>query len=247
MAEHDLVERAYKNLGPWSRADENGHLLALLKALLNPLLVMDDTAREGTMLGGDTLTVSASPSLSLGGIELEFGGEPLSLGGSSSGSIGLSLNGFSLIQGESEAYLGWGSLLDVNVAPEWALPWLAQFVGVRTIADLDVPAQRLRIKGVAGFHRGTPASIIAAAKQYLTGSRRVELYEREGSPWVFRLRTYAPETPDPDKVREAVEAIKPAGVVFIYELQSGIEIDGLSGTIDGLVSSINSYNSVLPA
>ena len=186
MPEHVLVEQAYRNLGPWARADQNGHLLALLKVLLDPLLSMDDIAREGTEFGGDTL--------SLGGFSLSLGGDTLRLG-------------------EPSPYLGWGALLDVDVAPEWALPWLAQFVGVSTVSGLDVNSRRLRIKQASGFHRGTPASIIAAAKQYLTGGQTVELYEREGGPWTFRLRTYLSETPYPEKVRASVEALTPAGVV----------------------------------
>lgn len=31
---------------------------------------------------------------------------------------------------EDDDYVGWGKLLDPDVAPAWALPWLAQFVGV---------------------------------------------------------------------------------------------------------------------
>lgn len=224
MAEHALVQQAYRNLGPWARADSNGHLLALLKTLLDPLLELDDVAREGTVFG-------AGSPLSLGSAHLSMGDFSLSFGGS----------------GETGTYLGWGALLDVDVAPEWALPWLGQFVGVRTIDSLDVETQRLRIKEVSGFHRGTPASIIAAARQYLTGNRNVELYERDGSTWRFRLRTYTAETPYPDKVRAAVEAVKPAGVVFVYELQNGIDIDHLVGTIDGLPGTISSYSSTTPA
>lgn len=192
MPEHVLVERAYKNLGPWARADENGHLLAYLKVLLDPLLDIDDIVRD------------------------------------------------------SDTHVGWGTLMDVDAAPDWALPWLAQFVGVSTIVGMDAASQRLRIKQVAGFHRGTPAAIIAAAQQYLTGLRTVELYEREGSAWTFRLRTYLSETPNPQAVLAAVTALKPAGVVLIYEVQEGLEIDDLVGTIDGLAGTIGSYSNTTP-
>lgn len=147
----------------------------------------------------------------------------------------------------SDTHDGWGNLLDVDTAPAWVLPWLSQFVGVETAAGLSEEAQRIRIKEAAGFHRGTPTAIIAAAKQYLTGSRRVELYEREGGAWGFRLRTYLSETPDPSAVQSAVESLKPAGLVFTYEIQSGVEINGLVGTIDGLVGTIDSFSNVIPA
>lgn len=147
---------------------------------------------------------------------------------------------------DTDDYVGWGTLMDVDVAPVWALPWLAQFVGVSHIYGESEASQRIRIKEASGFHRGTPASIIGAARQYLTGTRRVELYERDGSPWVFRVRTYLSETPDPAKVQAAVLALKPAGLVFNYELQEGVEINGLVGTIDGLVGTIDSYSNVVP-
>lgn len=147
----------------------------------------------------------------------------------------------------SDTHEGWGNLLDADTAPAWVLPWLAQFVGVQLIGNVSDEAQRIRIKSAAGFHRGTPAAIIAAAQQYLTGNRRVELYEREVTPWRFRLRTYVSETPDPDAVVRAVTALKPAGLVFTYELQSGVEIDGLTGTIDGQgAATIDSYATVVP-
>lgn len=189
---HPLLERAYVNLGPWSRADESGQLLEYMRALLSPLIEVDDLVRD------------------------------------------------------SDTHSGWGVLLDVDNAPDWALSWLAQFVGVTTVPGLDSESQRINIKKSAGFSRGTPASIVAAAKLYLTGNRTVELYEREGSPWVFRLRTYSAETPFPQRVLDAVEALKPAGTVFIYELQEGVEIDGLSGSIDSLTGTIESYSSTTP-
>ena len=147
---------------------------------------------------------------------------------------------------DTDEYVGWGTLMDVDVAPVWALPWLAQFVGVSYVYGESEASQRIRIKEASGFHRGTPAAIIGAARQHLTGTRRVELYERDGSPWVFRVRTYTSETPDPAKVQAAVLALKPAGLVFNYELQAGIEINGLVGTIDGLVGTIDSYSNVVP-
>lgn len=148
---------------------------------------------------------------------------------------------------DSDTHVGWGRLLDVNVAPVWALPWLAQFVGVTPIFGLAEASQRLRIKEAAGFHRGSVKAIKAAAGQYLTGTRRVELYERDGSAWRFRVRTYASETPNAQVVKDAVEALKPAGLVFVHEVQNGIQINQMVGTIDGQgAQTINSYGNVVP-
>lgn len=192
MPEHPLVQRVYDGLGPWARADESGDLLTYVRALVEPLAIVEDVVRD------------------------------------------------------TDTHAGWGTLLDLDAAPSWALPWLSQFVGVSIIAGLSDTAQRNRIRAAAGFRRGTPAAIIAAAQQHLTGDKIVELYEREGGPWSFRLRTYASETPDPAKVLAAVKAVKPAGLVLVYELQEGIEIDDLVGDLGGLAGSVDSYGSTTP-
>lgn len=192
MAEHYLVQAAYDSLGPWARADTTGELLAVVRAMLEPLMTIDEVARD------------------------------------------------------TDTHEGWGTLLDVDNAPEWALPWLAQFVGVTPLAGLDGTSQRIRIRSTAGFHRGTVSAVVNAARQHLTGARRVEIYEREGSAWRFRLRTYASETPDPDRIRAEIAALKPAGTVFLYEVQQGIEIDALVGTINSQTLAIDEYTVVVP-
>jgi hypothetical protein len=148
---------------------------------------------------------------------------------------------------DTDTYTGWGQTLDVDAAPEKFLPWLAQFVGVEPIKGLDAASQRLRIKQAAGFNRGSVAAIRAAAALHLTGTRRVDLYERDTSPWTFRVRTYLSETPDSQKVADAVAELKPGGLVFIYEIQEGPEIDQMVGTIDEQDSTIDAYSDVVPA
>lgn len=148
---------------------------------------------------------------------------------------------------DSDTHPGWARLLDVDVAPSEALPWLAQFVGVTPLLGLSDDAQRLRIKEAAGWQRGTPSAIRAAAGQYLTGQRLVELYERDGgNPWQLRVRTYRAETPDSQKVYDALLALKPAGLVLVYEVQEGLEIDALVGTIDGMGTTIDAYADIVP-
>lgn len=193
MPEHAVVQRVYDGLAAWARADEDGHLLDYVRALIEPLTEIVDIVED------------------------------------------------------SDAHEGWGSLMDLDEVPGSALAWLAQFVGVELIASLDDTSNKIRIAEAAGFRRGTPSAIVAAAKQFLTGIRKVELYEREGDPWTFRLRTYDSETPEPEKVEAAVLSLKPAGLILVYEIQQGVEIDGLTGTIDEQPSTIASYSDVVPA
>lgn len=147
---------------------------------------------------------------------------------------------------DTEQHEGWARLLDVDAAPSEALPWLAQLVGVMPLKGLSDEAQRLRIKEAAGWQRGTPAAMRAAAQQFLTGSRLVEIYERDGSPWRFRIRTYLRETPNARAVYNAVAALKPAGLVFVHEVQAGVSIDSLVGTIDSYSQTIESFSNTLP-
>jgi len=148
---------------------------------------------------------------------------------------------------DTDEHPGWARLLDVDAAPSEALPWLAQFVGVTPLRGLTDEAQRLRIREAAGWQRGSLNAIRAAAQQFLTGSRIVEVYERDGgNPWRFRVRTYLAETPNPQAVRDAVEALKPAGLIFVHEVQAGISIDQLNGPIDGYAQTIASFSDLLP-
>lgn len=147
---------------------------------------------------------------------------------------------------DTDAHTGWGIVLDVDAAPAKMLPWLAQFMGVEVVVGLDDESQRLRIKSVSGSSRGKPGAIVAAAAQFLTGTKRVDLFERDGSAWAFRIRTYAGETPDPQAVKDAVTALKPGGLVFVYEVQEGMVVDELPGTIDGLVGTIDDFSDSVP-
>lgn len=148
---------------------------------------------------------------------------------------------------DTDKHPGWARLLDVDDAPSEALPWLAQFVGVTPLRGLSDEAQRLRIREAAGWQRGSVASIRAAAQQFLTGSRLVDVFERDGgNPWRFRIRTYLRETPNAKAVYDAIQALKPAGLIFVHEVQAGIAIDDLVGPIGGYAQTIDSFSNVLP-
>jgi hypothetical protein len=60
-----------------------------------------------------------------------------------------------------------------------------------------------------------------AAQPFLTGTRSVLLFEREGGPWRLTVATRARETPDPAAVEQAIRAQKPIGIVLTYTVISG--------------------------
>lgn len=78
---------------------------------------------------------------------------------------------------------GYSQILDINRAPTVALPWLAQFVGVRLDDTENDDTQRYLIKNPPGFARGSPAAIIAAANQFLLPGYTITLTERDTSPY----------------------------------------------------------------
>jgi hypothetical protein len=58
---------------------------------------------------------------------------------------------------------GWSQILDINRCPDFALPWLAQFVGATLSQNSGLTRQQMiqKITQRAGFNRGTVASMIA--------------------------------------------------------------------------------------
>lgn len=77
----------------------------------------------------------------------------------------------------------WSSVLDITRAPTAVLPWLGQFVGVRVDPMARDDQQRYAIESEAGFNRGTPAAILAAADKYLLPGYAASIVERDTSPY----------------------------------------------------------------
>jgi len=94
-------------------------------------------------------------------------------------------------------------------------------VGLELSPSLSLEAQRQALKTTAGFRRGTATAIAGAAQQYLTGSKAVQIVERDGNAYRFTVRTFANETPNPAKVEAELLAAKPAGLIMNYEVFVG--------------------------
>lgn len=106
-------------------------------------------------------------------------------------------------------------LLDPDLCPPWALPWLAMLVGAQLPEGMPEEPARALIRDVPGWRRGSAAALIAAVQQTLTGDRAVWLRERQdGDPWALGIATLTAETPDPAATLAAAIAAKPAGLVL---------------------------------
>lgn len=129
-------------------------------------------------------------------------------------------------------------ILDVDLCPDWALSWLGQWAGVRLPAGTDPDVARELIRSVAGFSRGTPAALRAAASFYLTGTKTVYFNERFGNdPYRLGVITLASETPDPALVLAAITAQKPGGIVLSYSAITG-------QTYRSVLTEVDSYREL---
>lgn len=128
---------------------------------------------------------------------------------------------------------GWSQLLDINRCPSPALGWLAQFVGVRLQTGLSDAAQRARIQGTDGWNRGKVSAIVAAAQQYLTGTKTVIIRERDPAAcaaqpaYGLTVITKTAETPSSAAVLAALTIAKPAGIVLNYQVLTGNDYQSL--------------------
>jgi hypothetical protein len=124
-------------------------------------------------------------------------------------------------------------ILDVDLCPAWALGWLGQWVGVVLPQGIDEATARLLIRDVAGFRRGTPAALRAAAAFFLTGTKTVYFNERlAGGAYALGVITLAAETPDPELVRAAILAQKPGGIVLDYVAITGQTYRSVRAEVD---------------
>lgn len=118
--------------------------------------------------------------------------------------------------------VGWSALLDLDRAPSYALPWLAQTVGATTIDGLSDVDQRIRIASRSNQVRGTRQSFIDAVKLHLTGTKTIIFRERTGGDaYALEVVTYNAETPDPVATLADILAQKPAGIVLTYNHLDG--------------------------
>lgn len=137
---------------------------------------------------------------------------------------------------------GWAKLFDPALVPIDLIGYSGQYVGVTIPEGTPEASARALLTDVAGWKRGRPDSIIAAAKMHLVGDKEVVLVERyNGSAYQLYVGTYYAETPDPVATEADIRASIPAGIILTYELIPGPDIDELIGTINAQVGTIDDY------
>lgn len=88
---------------------------------------------------------------------------------------------------------GWSAVVDPDRTPDPA--YTAQFNGVRLTQGASDAQHRQEIRNAAGLRRGGRDAQIDAAQLYLTGTRYVGVFERDGSAYRETVVTRSVETP----------------------------------------------------
>jgi hypothetical protein len=104
---------------------------------------------------------------------------------------------------------GWAILLDPDECPAYALPWLAQVVGVRLTPGMSEEQQRNEIRQPTGWKRswiesiriGTRATLKPVAEEELL----VIIHPRTPEPGRHYIRTLLAQTPEPDRTEWLLE------------------------------------------
>lgn len=120
----------------------------------------------------------------------------------------------------------WSAITDPDVAvTNAALLWLSQMAGVRVPIGLEGDDMRTFIELAESRRRGTSAYMIQVLQATLTGSKEVVFVERYQSPYKLRVVTRTSETPDEPASLAALLAVKPAGIVLVFDVVDGYTWD----------------------
>ena len=156
---------------------------------------------------------------------------------------------------DTDTQVGWGPLLDPTVCPLKALPFLGQFVGAVVPVGVDEATARAIVTHSPGWARGTPASVAAAARLWLTGGQHVTVNERlGGDAYAVEVVVYTAEVIDLSSLTAAVKAALPAGFALTVTVLTGwtiaqMESETSSNNIAYVEShwaSIAAFESQLP-
>jgi hypothetical protein len=125
-------------------------------------------------------------------------------------------------------------LMDPELAPDWALPWVAQLTGVQLPPSFTPDQQRAYISSVAGWKRGTPAALRAAARAFLSDPAATVYFNERlaNDPYRLGVVTLASQTPDPALVQRAILGQKPGGIVLDYACISGQTYRSVRAEVD---------------
>jgi hypothetical protein len=138
-----------------------------------------------------------------------------------------------LLVDPEEPYAPWEPLFNVDICPSFALPWLAQCVGVRLPSNVTDQQARDLIKGLGVQARGTPDAVRAAGDIFLIGDKTMYFRERDdGDP--YRLEIVIDETAIApgglEQIQNAYASQIPAGIVYSIRTVQGWDYQAHTAT-----------------
>lgn len=144
---------------------------------------------------------------------------------------------------------GWARAFDLDQTPE--PKWIGTATGTTVPGGLTLEQQRAYVRDRPAFRRGTPAAIRAAAGAPLAGGKRVDLLERDTSPWHLTLRVFAADAEETTAEAVAAAALpqKPVGIVLDVVIVAGATYDHLAahhGTYEQLALDLPTYDDTTP-
>lgn len=118
---------------------------------------------------------------------------------------------------------GWAAIFDLDQTPQPA--WLGNAVGTQAPFHGSAFEQRAYVRDRPGWRRGTPASLLAAIRSVYPDGR-VDITERNGSPWRIKVRIYDAEaTPEQERALAiALEEQRPTGIILELVTAEGATI-----------------------
>jgi hypothetical protein len=118
------------------------------------------------------------------------------------------------------------ALFDVDTAPTWVLPWLAQCVGERVPVGYNDQQARDWIRNSPKWIRGTPQGIWNAVKRVLVPGASMQMRERwntntnAADPDWISILTWSSQTPDVNLVQQVLRRNVPADIMYTYTTQA---------------------------
>lgn len=135
---------------------------------------------------------------------------------------------------------GWPAAFDVDATPDPA--WVGEATGTTVPRGLSVEDQRAYVRDRAAWRRGSPGAVKGAVGQVLSGpNRRVDLRERDGSPWGLGVTVWSAQVGEltDEQILEAAATQKPVGIVLT-------DVEVLEGaTWDHIVAEHGTWDDVL--
>lgn len=149
---------------------------------------------------------------------------------------------------DPEEDVPWVPLFDIDQCPEFALPWLAQVVGVVLPASVTGEAARDYIRDLSFEQVGKPDTIIKVIQAQLVGNKSVQIYERTGgNAYALEIVTATSDTPDVAAVQAAIAATVPAGIIVTYQSVAGWIYQAMiteGGLYSTLATTFTSYKNL---